>query len=71
MGKALNKILPPIFKNCFQFCYNIPQHSTTSSMKGYLHKNSFRTNSFGKFSITASAIDSWNKIQVQMGEREL
>ena len=25
-------------------------------------------NNFGKFSVTVSAIDSWNKIQDQMGE---
>ena len=35
---------------------------------GHLHKKSFRTNNFGKFSVTVSAIDSWNKIQDQMGE---
>ena len=32
-------------------------------MKGHLHKKSFRTNKFGKFSVTVSAIDSWNKMQ--------
>ena len=34
-------------------------------MKEHLHKKFFRTN-FVKFSITVSAIDSWNKIQSQM-----
>ena len=68
ISKALNKILPPIFKNWFQFCYNIHHYSTTFSIKGHLHKKSFRTNNFGKFSVTVSAIDSWNKIQDQMGE---
>ena len=67
-SKALNKILPPIFKNWFQFCYNIHHYSTTFSIKGHLLKKSFRTNNFGKFSVTVSAIDSWNKIQDQMGE---
>ena len=37
-------------------------------MKGHLHKKYFRTNNFGKSSVTESAIDLWNKIQDQMGE---
>ena len=65
--KALNNMLPPIFKNWFQF-YNIHHCSKTSSIKGHLHKKSFSTNNFGKFSVTLSVIDSWNKIQDQMGE---
>ena len=68
ISKAMNNMLPPIFKNWFQFCYNIHHYSTTFSIKGHLHKKSFRTNNFGKFSVTVSAIDSWNKIQDQMGE---
>ena len=60
ISKALNNMLPPIFKNWFQFCYNIPHYSTTSFVKDHLHKKSFRTNNFGKFSVTVSAIDSWN-----------
>ena len=66
--KALNNMLPPIFKYWFQFCCNIYQYSTTSSIKSHLHKKSFRTNNFGKFSVTVSAIDAWIKIQDQMGE---
>ena len=68
ISKAWNNILPPIFKNWFQFCYNIHHYNTTFSIKGYLHKNSFRANNFGKFPVTVSAIDSWNKIQDQVGE---
>ena len=37
-------------------------------MKCYLHKDSFRTNFFGKFSVTISVIDSWSKMQGQMDE---
>ena len=37
-------------------------------MKGYLHKEYFRANNFGKFSVTVSATDSWNNMQDQMGE---
>ena len=68
ISKAMNYMLPPIFKNWFQFCYNIHHYSTTFSIKGHLHKKSFRMNNFGKFSVIVSTIDSWNKIQDQMGE---
>ena len=68
ISKALNNMLPPILKSWFQFCYNIHHYSTTFSMKGHLRKKSFRTNNFEKFSVTVSTIDSWNKMQDQMGE---
>ena len=66
--KALNNMLLAIFKNWLKFCYNIHYYSSTSSTKGHLHKNSFRTNGFRKFSAILSAIDSWNEMQNQMGE---
>ena len=60
ISKALNNMLPP------QFCYNIHHYSTTSSVKGHLHKKSFRTNNFGKFYMVFTteglfevAIESW------------
>ena len=37
-------------------------------MKSHLHKKSFKTSNFGKFSVTVSATDSWNKMKDQMGE---
>ena len=61
-------MLPLILKNWFLFCYNIHHHSATSSMKCNLHKKSFRTYNSGNFSFTVSAIDSWVKMQDQMGE---
>ena len=66
--KPMNNMLPPIFKNWFQFSCNIHHYSTSFSITGHLHKKSFRTNNFGKFSVTLSATDSWNKTQDQMGE---
>ena len=61
-------MFPPVFKNWFQFCYNIHDHSTTFTIKGHHHKKSFGSNNFGKFLVTVSTIDSWNKTQDQMGE---
>ena len=55
-------LVAPILKSWFQFCYNIHIYSTIFFMKDHPYKKSFRTNNFGKFSVTASAIDSWNKI---------
>ena len=71
ISKALNNMLPPMFKNWFQFCYNIHRYRTTFFMKGHLHRKSFRMNNFGKFSATVSAIGLWNKMQDQMREIEL
>ena len=68
ISKAMNIMLPPIFKNRCQFCYNIHHYSATFSIKVHLHKKYFRTNNFGKFSVTLSAIHSWNKFQDQIGE---
>ena len=61
-------MLPPIIKNWFQFCYNIHRCSKNFSIRGHLHKKSFRSNKFRKFIVTASYIDSWNEVQDQMDE---
>ena len=37
-------------------------------MKDPCHKTSFRMNNFGKFPVTVNTIDSWNKMQDQIGE---
>ena len=37
-------------------------------MKGHLHKKSFRTINLGTFSVVVNVIESWNKMQDQMGE---
>ena len=60
-----------VFKNWFKFCYNIHHYSTSSYMKRHLHKKYFRTNNFGKISITVSDIHLWNKIEGQMGDTAL
>ena len=42
ISQALNNIIPPIFKNWLQFCYNTHKYCTTSSVKGHLHKKIFQ-----------------------------
>ena len=39
--------------------------------KAIFIKKSYRMNDFGKFSVNISVVDSWNKIQVQVGEKTL
>ena len=62
ISKTLNNMLTPIFKNWFQFCYNIRHYSTNSSKKVHLHEKCLKRNNFGKLSVIVSAIDSWNKM---------
>ena len=38
---------------------------TSSSTKGNLIKLFYKTKRYGKYSITVSAVESWNKIQKQ------
>ena len=40
--------------------------STSSSTQGILIKLFYKTNRYGKYSITTSAVESWNKIQKQL-----
>ena len=40
-------------------------------MTGHLHKKSFRTINLGKFPVVVNVIESWNKMQDQMGEISL
>ena len=59
IGKFINSLLPPIFNNWFTFCSNIHNYETTSSATSKLFQP-FRTNLYGKNSITVNTIDAWN-----------
>ena len=39
---------------------------TSSSMQGNLIKLFYKTKRYGKYSVTVSAVESWNKIQKQL-----
>ena len=41
-------------------------HETLSSTQGNLIKRFYKTKRYGKYSITISAVESWNKIQKQL-----
>ena len=68
ISKFINSLLPPVFNNWFTFCSNIHNYETTSSATCKLFKLSFRTNLYGKNSITVNAIDAWNKAQTSLGD---
>ena len=52
INKSFNNLLPPIFKSWFTFCSDIHNYQTVSSNSDKLFKPSYRTDSFGKNSIT-------------------
>ena len=41
-------------------------YETSSSTQGNLTKLFYKANRYGKYSITVSAVESWNKIQKQL-----
>ena len=71
INKSLNNLLPPIFKNWFTFCSDVHNYQTVSSTSDKIFKPSYRTDSFGKNSITIGAINSWNKTQYQFRDLSL
>ena len=50
------------------FSFSLDQHKyeTSRSTQGNLMKLFYKTNRYGKYSITVSAVESWNKIQKQL-----
>ena len=50
--------------------FSSDQHNyeTSNSTQGNLIKLFYKTNRYGKYSITVSAVESWNKIQKQPKE---
>ena len=58
VSKYFNKILPSIFDNWLTLCSDIHNYNTAASSKHKLFKPSFRTNLYGKNSITISAINA-------------
>ena len=64
VSKSLNNLLPSVFNTWFTFSSD--QHETSSSTQGNLIKLFYKTKRYGKYSITVSAVESWNKIQKQL-----
>ena len=71
INKSFNNLLPPIFKSWFISCSDVHNYQTVSSTVNKISKPSYRTDSYGKNSITIGAIDSWNKTQHQFSDLSL
>ena len=48
------------------FSSDEPNYETSCSRQVNLIKSIYKTNIYGKYSITASAVESWNKIQKEL-----
>ena len=66
VSKCLNNRSPSIFNMWFSFSSNQHNYETSSSTQGNLMKLFYKTNRYGKYSITGSAVESWHKIQKQL-----
>ena len=66
VSKSLNNLSPSIFNTWFSFSSDQHNYETSSSTQGNLMKLFYKTNRYGKYSITVSVVESWNKIQKQL-----
>ena len=66
VSKSLNNLSPSVFNTWFSFSSDQHNYETSSSTQGNLMKLFYKTNRYGKYSITVSAVESWNKIQKQL-----
>ena len=66
VSKSLNNLSPSVFNTCFSFSSDQHNCETSSSTQGNLTKSFYKTNRYGKYSRTVSAVESWNKIQKQL-----
>ena len=65
ISKSLNNLSPSVFNTWFSFSSDQHNYETSSSTQGNLIKLFYKTKRYGKYSITASAVESWKKIQKQ------
>ena len=66
MRNSLNDLSPSVFNTWFRFSSDQYHYDTSSSTQGNLIKPFSKTKRYRKYSITISAIESWNKIQRQL-----
>ena len=66
VSKLLNNLTPSVFSTWFSFSSDQHNYETSSSTQGNLTKLFYKTNRYGKYSVTVSAVESWNKIQKQL-----
>ena len=66
ISKTLNNLSPSVFNTWFSFTSDQHNYETSSSTQGNLIKLFYKTKRYEKYSITVSAVESWNKIQKQL-----
>ena len=66
VSKSLNNLSPSIFNAWFSFSSDQHNYETSSSTQGNLIKLFYKTKRYGQYSITVSAVESWNRIQKQL-----
>ena len=66
VSKSLNNLTPSGFRTWFSFSSDQHNYETSSSTQGNLTKLFYKTNRYGKYSVTVSAVGLWNKIQKQL-----
>ena len=65
-SKSLNNLSPSTFNTWFSFSSDQHNYKISSSKQGNLMEFFYRTNRYGKYSITVGVFESWNKIQKQL-----
>ena len=66
VSKSLNNLPPSVFNTWLSLSSDQHNHETSSSTNGNLIKRFYMANRYGKYSIIASVVESWNKIQKQL-----
>ena len=66
VSKSLNNLSSSFFNSWFSFFSDQHNYESLSFTQGNLMKLFYKTNRYGKYSITVSAVESWNKIQKQL-----
>ena len=66
ISKSLNNLSPSVFNTWSMFSSDQHSYETSSSKQGNLTKLFYKTNKYGKYSLTVSAFEVWNKIQKQL-----
>ena len=63
ISKSINRQIPSIFYDWFTFSGNLHRYETCYSVTNHLNIPTCKTQKYGRFSIRASAIYSWNYTQ--------
>ena len=60
ISESLKGLLPSIFNNWFKFSFESHSHDTRWSNLGYLKMPSYRTKTYGRYSMFVNSIYVWN-----------